>query len=96
MADTVDWPGASRKTYPYWFASEMQNPCMKQEGGNYMFVTQRTDGWHPLYIGQTKNLDNRLTNHPELACVCRNNGTHLMAHTTPAGESAPVSPKKQI
>ena len=87
MADTIDWPGASGKVYRYWFASEMENPSMKQEGGNYMFVTQRTDGWYPVYIGQTGNLDDRLTHHPELACVYQNDGSHLMAHTTPGGES---------
>ena len=66
----------------------MQNPSMKQEGGNYMFVSQKTDGWYPVYIGETGNLYDRLTNHPELPCVRLNNGTHLMAHTTPAGENS--------
>lgn len=44
MANTIDWPGASGKTYKYWFASEMKTPIMKQEGGNYMFMTRRPMG----------------------------------------------------
>ena len=86
MADTIDWLGKSGETYRYWFASEITNPSMKEEAGNYMFVKKRTDGWVPVYIGQTGNLNTRLTNHPELDCVKRNGGTHLMAHTTPAGK----------
>ncbi len=88
MADTIDWPGETGKTYRYWFASKMVNPSMKKEAGNYMFVKETSDDWEPVYIGQTNNLDERLTNHPELPCVRRNNGTHLMAHTTPGGETA--------
>ncbi len=88
MADTIDWKGKSGKTYTYWFASEMDNPDMKKEGGNYMFVKESSEEFSPIYIGKTNNLDTRLTNHPELPCVHRNGGTHLMAHTTPAGPDA--------
>ena len=82
MSDTVDWTAKSGKTYHYWFAGEMENPPMKKEPGNYMFVKQEGNGWVPIYIGETNNLDERLTNHPELPCVHRHGGTHLMAHTT--------------
>ena len=88
MADTIDWPGQSGKTYRYWFATEIANPSMKEEAGNYMFVKQIASGWVPVYVGQTNNLNSRLTNHPELPCVRRNGGTHLMAHTTLGGEAA--------
>ena len=86
MADTIDWPGESGKTYRYWFASEITNPSMKEVAGNYMFVKETVSGWVPVYIGETGNLNDRLTNHPELSCVKRNGGTHLMAHTTPGGK----------
>ncbi len=66
MAETIDWPAASGRTYTYWFVDQMQNPSMKQVGGNYVFVTLKTDGWYPVYIGETGNLNDRLTNHPEL------------------------------
>jgi predicted GIY-YIG superfamily endonuclease len=88
MADTIDWPGKSGKKYRYWFATEMENPLMKKEAGNYMFVKQETNGWVPVYIGQTDDLDRRLTNHPELTCVRKNGGTRLMAHTAGANEAA--------
>ena len=96
MANTIDWPGASGKTYKYWFASEMETPIMKQEGGNYMFATQKADGWYPVYIGETGNLDNRLTNHPELPCVYLSNGTRLMAHTTPAGKPSRLAEEADL
>lgn len=74
----------------------MQNPSMKQVGGNYMFVTRKSDGWYPVYIGETGNLNDRLTNHPELPCVRRNNGTHLMAHTKPAGKAARLAEEADL
>ena len=86
MADYIDWSGKSGETYRYWFTTEMKNPSMKKEAGNYMFVKERKDGWVPVYIGETGNLDTRLNNHPELPCVRRNGGTHLMAHTTTGGK----------
>lgn len=86
MADTIDWPSKSGKTYRYWFAAKMINPLMKEEAGNYMFVKEGAGGWVPVYIGETGNLNTRLTNHPELPCVKRNGGSHLMAHTTGGGK----------
>ena len=86
MAETIDWPCASGKTYRYWFAPKITNPSMKEDAGNYMFVKKKADGWVPVYIGETGNLNTRLKNHPELPCVKRNGGTHLMAHTTSGGK----------
>ena len=88
MADTIDWSSQSGKKYTYWFSSEIENPSMKSESGNYMFVKKISDGWIPVYIGETGDLDERLTNHPELPCVRKNGGSHLMAHMTPAGQAA--------
>ena len=96
MAATIDWPGASGRMYTYWFAAQMQNPSMKQVGGNYMFVTRKTDGWYPVYIGQTRNLNDRLTNHPELPCVILNGGTRLMAHTNSAGKAARLAEEADL
>ena len=87
MSVSIDWPGQSGKKYTYWFASEMENPSMKSEAGNYMFVKEASNGWIPVYIGETGDLDERLTNHPELPCVGRNGGSHLMAHTTAGGQA---------
>ena len=87
MADNyIDWTGLSGNTYRYWFMSEMKKPSIEAAAGNYMFVKEQADGWVPIYIGETGNLGERLTNHPELPCVKRNGGTHLMAHTTPGGK----------
>ena len=82
MAETIDWLGATGKTYRYWFLEGEA----KAEPGNYMFVKPSGNGWVPVYIGQSSNLRNRLANHPEMPCVRRNGGTHTMAHTTPGGK----------
>lgn len=96
MADTIEWPGQSGTKYKYWFTLKMENPSMKEEAGNYMFVKKQTDGWVPIYIGQTRNLNDRLTNHPELDCVSRNGGTHLMAHTNSDGKEARLAEEADL
>ena len=96
MAETIDWPGATGNTYRYWFVYSMENPSLKRVGGNYMFVARNAAGWYPVYIGQTGDLSERLANHPELPCVKRHSGTHLMAHETRAGRNARLAEESDL
>jgi len=89
MADmTFTWHGASGKQYEYWVYEI--GASFKNEAGNYIFAKRNTAGkWTPVYIGETKSLKERLTsNHEKLPCVKKYGGTHIHAHTTPAGEQA--------
>lgn len=97
MADTIDWPGKSGKTYTYWFIpGDIDSPSLKAVAGNYMFVKKLPDGWVPVYIGQSGDLNERHSDHPEVPCVKRNGGTHLMAHTTPGGKDARLAEEKDL
>lgn len=85
-AKTIMWPGLSGKEYKYWIY--LIGTTFKEEAGNYIFakeIKQKT--WSPCYIGQTKNLNQRLENHEKETCATRNGATHIHVHLTPGGET---------
>ena len=87
MADvlTIDWPGQSGKTYPYWIYTI--GTTMYEEPGNYIFVKQtEPNKWGALYVGQTDNLNEGLGSQEKLACVLQNEGTHVCTHTSSKDE----------
>lgn len=82
----IHWPGQSGTKYDYWIYP-IGSP-LKAEPGNYIFAKKTSSGaWLPVYIGESKNLDERLSNHNEEECVRRNDGTHVHAHTNPDGQN---------
>lgn len=94
MADYIDWAGKSGP-YRYWFSNLTDS--FKKEAGNYMFVKQLANGnWLPVYIGQADDLSARLPNHERLADAKRAGASHLMTHTTPAGEQARLAEEKDL
>lgn len=97
MAATVDWPGKSGTKYRYWFLDSLAPNSIKDEAGNYMFVKRLPNGnWYPVYIGQADSLKARLPNHERLAEAQRAGATHVMAHTTPAGEAARLAEERDL
>jgi hypothetical protein len=89
MSDYIDWPGASGKSYRYWFVENSTQAGLKSEGGNYAFVKQRPDrSFIPSYFGESGNLSDRVPGHPSWVEAKQLGATHIMAHTTPAGEQA--------
>lgn len=78
-APTHTWIGKSGKEYKYWIYKI--GTSLKKEGGNYIFAKETSPGvWSPQYMGQTKNLDERLDGHEKEACAKRNGATHIHAH----------------
>lgn len=87
MADenTCWWPGASGKTYKYWYYP--YGSALKAEPGNYIFAKQNAEGrWVPLYIGQTDDLKARVADHEKRKCALDNGCTHIHAHISSADE----------
>jgi len=84
MADelTIMWDGISSKEYKYWITPI--ESTFKPVAGNYIFAKEvESHKWTPIYVGETDNLEERLTsNHEKMPCVKRNGGTHLHTHTT--------------
>ncbi len=86
MIDYIDWTGLSGSKYRYWFLPGINGP-FKAEGGNYTFVRPSGSGlWLPVYFGETNDFSTRLPDHERWADALRAGATHIMAHTTPAGE----------
>jgi len=81
----IYWTGKSGHKYGYWI-----HPIgteFKKVPGNYIFAKEtRPSRWRPLYIGQTKNLDERLETHEMEECAERNGATHIHAHTSSSDE----------
>jgi excinuclease UvrABC nuclease subunit len=83
MADTIQWPGISGKSYKYWI--HPLGTSFKDEPGNYIFAKKNASGkWVPVYIGQTKSLRDRLSNHNEEPCAKKHGATHIHTHTSGA------------
>ena len=96
MTDYLDWPGQSGAAYRYWFVT-LDAKKLLDVGGNYIFVKQLPNGnWLPVYIGQADDLQGRLPNHDRLEDAKKAGVTHVMAHTTPAGEAARLAEERDL
>jgi hypothetical protein len=83
---TIIWAGASGERYVYWISPI--DSSFKDEAANYIFAKETTPGrWTPIYIGETENLRERLSNHEKMWCIRRHGGTHVHAHVTAGGQS---------
>ena len=81
MADTptIQWPGASGKSYKYWIYPIGHS--LKAEAGNYIFAYESRPGsYTPVYIGQTGDLSERFDNHHKAVCIKNAGATHIHAH----------------
>lgn len=97
MADapTINWSGKSGKQYQYWI--HPVGTTFKEEPGNYIYAKETRPGyWAPCYIGQTKNLNDRLSDHEKEACAKRQGATHIHAHTNGHGEAARLAEEKDL
>jgi predicted GIY-YIG superfamily endonuclease len=95
MADTCNWPGVSGKSYTYHV--HPIETALKAEAGNYIYAKLNQQGqWEPLYIGETDDLDQRVTTHEKRECVRRNGGTHIHAHLTLGDRSVRLNEETDI
>lgn len=97
MSDaSVNWPGNSG-TYRYWFLNSLEASAIKDEAGNYVFAKQLANGkFVPLYFGQASSLRARLPNHEVWPLAVKRGATHVMAHTTPAGEKVRLDEERDL
>lgn len=95
---TINWPGNPGKIYKYWLS--VPGTSFKDEDGNYGFARQLPNGnFVPLYFGETNSLHLRLSNlsnHERWTEAKRPGATHLMSHTTPAGEQARLVEERDL
>ena len=97
MSFTVDWNGSSGTSYRYWSVDSLAPISLQAVAGNYAFVKQLPNGnFIPLYFGVAESLRDRLPNHERWNEAARLGATHVMAHTTPAGETARLAEERDL
>ena len=83
----VNWPGKSGKEYKYqvYPLSATFDPVP----GDYIYAKQSEDGsWIPLYVGQTRDLRQRLEGFEKQALAIQNGATHIHVHIISEGQAA--------
>jgi hypothetical protein len=76
---SINWPGQSGTEYAYWIYPI--ETTFNSAPGNYIFAKETRPGyWTPLYMGQTSDLGERLSDHEKERCARRNGATHIHVH----------------
>ena len=73
----IYWKDKSGTSHRFWIyprGTKFNQPCP----GIYIYAREESPHkWFPIYIGQTENLNVRLTNHEQQECVDQNGATHI-------------------
>jgi uncharacterized coiled-coil protein SlyX len=73
----IYWKDKSGTSHRFWIyprGTKFNEPCP----GIYIYARETSPHkWIPIYIGQTENLNVRLTNHEQQECVDQNGATHI-------------------
>lgn len=73
----IYWKDKSGTNHRFWIyppGTKFNEPCP----GIYIYARQTSPHkWIPIYIGQTENVNVRLTNHEQQECVDQNGATHI-------------------
>ncbi len=89
------WLGQSGKEYQYEIFP--LDSVFQSLPGNFIYAGQAEDGsWIPLYIAQTRNLNQRLEGHVSLADAVQNGATRIHAHYDTAGQAARCSEERDL
>jgi len=92
---TIKWPGGSGEKYSYWIYPI--DTTFTEAPGNYIFAKETSPGkWSPIYIGQTKDLADRLGDHEKETCAKRNGAGHIHIHKTEGGEVVRKEEEKDL
>jgi hypothetical protein len=93
----IDWLGKSGQTYRYWFIRDISANGILAVAGNYAFVKQLPNGnFIPLYFGEAEDLKVRIPGHDRWDDAKSAGVTHVMGHTTPAGEKARLAEEQDL
>ena len=84
MVQLVNWQGQSGADYQFEILEPDNEP--KSVAGLYIYARSETGGWRAIYIGQAKDLKDRLSNHNKMDCIERNGATHVHLAVVSGGE----------
>ena len=91
----VNWPGQSGKEYPYQiYPIASSFPAVP---GNYIYAkVSETGEWVPLFIAQTRNLNQRLEDEDKQGYAMQNGTTHILVHISDQGQAARCSEEHDL
>ncbi len=97
----IEWAGKSGKTYKYWLReieAGYKTANYKSEAGNYGFAKRLPNGkFTPLYFGESDDLEARvISRHEKWDDAIKLGVTHVMGHTTPAGEQIRLAEERDL
>ena len=93
-AADINWTGKSGASYGYWITPI--GSSFKSVAGNYIFAKETKPGyWVPVYIGETEDLNKRLSSHDKEAAAIKLGATHIHNHTT-SDETSRLAEEKDL
>ena len=93
---TIKWTGQSGTQYTYWIYPRGQK-FTGETPGNYIHAKETESGsFIAIYVGQTKDLNVRLSNHEKQQCVDSHGATHLHVHANNKGEAARLAEESDL
>ena len=90
---TIRWLGQSGQQYEYLIYPLGTN--FKSAPGNYIFAREQSNGFVPIYIGQTSDLAERFDYHHKIGCIRKLEATHIHVHSN-TSQSARLNEERDL
>jgi hypothetical protein len=91
----IEWAGQSGTQYPYQI--HPIDATFQPVPANYIYAGQSEDGqWVPIYIGQTRALQQRLEGHVSVDDARAQGATHIHVHLSTTGQAARCSEEHDL
>jgi len=81
-----NWVGKSGRTYKYG-VYPIDETFEKGIPANYLYAKKRRSGWEAMYVGETSEVSERLTQDSKYQCALDKGATHIHFHKGSAEES---------
>ena len=91
---TTTWYGRSGRSYEYELLTIGSK--LPSRAGNYVFCKGEGSNRAPVYVGESSDLDARVSNHNEKECIERNGATHISYRLNAGGVDARRAEEKDI
>jgi hypothetical protein len=89
------WRGQSGTEYPYEIRPI--DASFKPLPANFIYAMQSEDGtWVPIYIAQTRDLNQRLEGHVRTGDAIAQGATHIHIHLSTVGQAARCSEERDL
>jgi len=83
---TVEWRGASGKSYMYWIYP--RHPSIRAGSiGNYIYAKVVNNFWQPVYVGEGDLSVRCSQSHHQLECINSKGATHVHMHMNVSDEA---------